>query len=559
MQNVSIGKKFLTISAVMLCAIIGVAAILLSSLHTTQQEASEAKVRSIVEAAIGVVKDFETRAAKGEMPLDAARTAARNAIRSMRYAGNEYLFATDANGLVEVHGGQPQIEGRNLGDSKDPNGIPFAQLLVEEGRRGGGYVSYSWPKVAGAQPSPKIAYSQMTPGWKWIVATGVYVDDIEADFRRNALQAGLLGGCLGIAALLLSLWIARSITHPLSRLTAAMRRLANDDLDVEVTDTDRRDEIGQIAMTVGVFKERGLENRRLRAQQEEMHVKAEAERVALLSRLADGFERSIGEVVRQVTASAGTMRQAAQSLTVSTGTATSRSSAAAQAAEEAAVSVNTVAGATEELSSSIGEIGRQVSASNDVANQAVTEAAKTNEVMNGLVRAANEVGEVVSLINSIAGQTNLLALNATIEAARAGEHGKGFAVVASEVKGLANQTARATDDIQKKIAEIQQATNVAVVAIRDIGHVIGEMTSISSAIAAAVEEQGAATRDISANVHQAAQGAQAVSVNVAGASEATTDAGAKANEMLDESGLLTGVADRLRREVDGFLESIRAA
>ncbi|MDR6770260.1 methyl-accepting chemotaxis protein [Azospirillum sp. BE72] len=413
--------------------------------------------------------------------------------------------------------------------------------------------------MAGAQPSPKIAYSELTPGWKWIVATGVYVDDIEADFLRRAAEAGLLGGVLGVGALLLSLWIARSITQPLSRLTAAMRRLANDDLDVEVTDGGRRDEIGQIAVTVGIFKERGLENRRLRTEQEEMRVKAEAERVALLSRLADGFERSIGEVVRQVTASAGTMRQTAQALTSSTATATTRSTAAAQAAEEAAVSVNTVAGATEELSSSIGEIGRQVSASNDVANQAVAEATKTNEVMNGLVRAANEVGEVVNLINSIAGQTNLLALNATIEAARAGEHGKGFAVVASEVKGLANQTARATEDIQRKIAEIQQATNVAVVAIRDIGHVIGEMTSISSAIAAAVEQQGAATRDISANVHQAAQGAQAVSANVAVASEATTDAGTKADEMLGESGRLTGVADRLRGEVDGFLASIRAA
>ncbi|CAO3446458.1 methyl-accepting chemotaxis protein [Azospirillum largimobile] len=559
MQNISIRKKFLTISAVMLCAIIGIATILLSSLRDTQEESSRERVQSIVEVAIGTIKDFETRAAKGEMPLDAARLAARNAIRAMRYDGDEYLFVTDLESRIEVHGGKPQIEGQNLGGAKDPNGVPFAQLLVEAARKGGGYVSYSWPKAGQTVPSPKIAYAQMTPGWKWVVGTGVYIDDIEADFRRHAIEAALFGGVLGVGALLLSLWIARSITLPLSRLTAAMRRLANDDLDVEVTDGGRRDEIGQIAVTVGIFKERGLENRRLRAEQEEMRVKTEAERVALLSRLADGFERSIGEVVRQVTASAGTMRQTAQALTSSTATAATRSTAAAQAAEEAAVSVNTVAGATEELSSSIGEIGRQVSASNDVANQAVSEATKTNEVMNGLVRAANEVGEVVNLINSIAGQTNLLALNATIEAARAGEHGKGFAVVASEVKGLANQTARATEDIQRKIAEIQQATNVAVVAIRDIGHVIGEMTSISSAIAAAVEQQGAATRDISANVHQAAQGAQAVSVNVAGASEATTDAGAKANEMLGESGRLTGVADRLRGEVDGFLASIRAA
>ncbi|WP_159107391.1 cache domain-containing protein, partial [Azospirillum sp. B506] len=372
----------------MLCAIIGVAIILLSSLRDTQEESGRTKVRSIVEAALGTIKDFEGRAAKGEMSQEAARTAARNAVRAMRYSGSEYVFVTDEDGRIEVHGGQPQIEGQNFGAFRDPNGVPFAQLLVDEARKGGGYVSYSWPKAGRTDASPKIAYAQMAPGWKWVVGTGVYVDDIDADFRRHALQAVLLGGGLGIAALLLALWIARSITQPLSRLTGAMRRLADDDLDVEITDTGRHDEIGLIAETVGVFKERGLDNRRLRAEQEEMRVKAEGERVALLSRLADGFERSIGEVVRQVTASAGTMRQTAQLLTASTGAATSRSSAAAQAAEEAAVSVNTVAGATEELSSSIGEIGRQVNASNEVANQAVAEATQDNEVMNGLVRAA---------------------------------------------------------------------------------------------------------------------------------------------------------------------------
>ncbi|PWC36353.1 cache domain-containing protein [Azospirillum sp. TSO35-2] len=559
MQNISIKIKFVIISIVMLCAIVGVGAILLSALRDTQEEGSQERVQSVVESAVGIIKDFEARASKGEMTVEQAQAAARIVVRAMRYSGEEYVFVTDLEGRLEVHGGQPQFEGRNMGGAKDPNGVYYARLLTEAAQKGGGYVRYSWPKPGQTEPSPKVAYAQLAPGWKWVVGSGVYIDNIDANFRRHAIEAGLIGAGLGLAALLLALWIARSITQPLSRLTVVMRRLADDDLEVAVTDTDRGDEIGQMAKTVGVFKERGVENRRLHQAQEEMQAKAEAERVALLSTLADGFERSIGEVVRLVTTSAGTMRQTAQSLTASAATATDRSSAAAQAAEEAAVSVNTVAGATEELSSSIGEIGRQVSASNDVANQAVDEAAKTNEVMNGLVRAANEVGEVVNLINSIAGQTNLLALNATIEAARAGEHGKGFAVVASEVKGLANQTARATEDIQSKIAEIQQATNVAVVAIRDIGSVIGQMTSISSAIAAAVEQQGAATRDISANVHQAAQGAQAVSTNVAGANKASADAGGKAEEMLDEAGRLSSVADRLRGEVDGFLASIRAA
>ena len=206
MQNISIRKKFLTISAVMLCAIIGLATILLSSLRDTQEESSRERVQSIVEVAIGAIKDFEARAANGEMTLDAARLAARNAVRAMRYDGDEYLFVTDMDSRIEVHGGNPRIEGQNLGSFKDPNGVPFAQLLVEAARKGGGYVSYSWPKAGQTVPSPKIAYAQMTPDWKWVVGTGVYVDDIEADFRRHAIQVALLGGVLGVGALLLSLF-----------------------------------------------------------------------------------------------------------------------------------------------------------------------------------------------------------------------------------------------------------------------------------------------------------------------------------------------------------------
>ena len=202
MQNISIRKKFLIISAVMLCAIIGVVTILLSSLRSTQEESSRERVQSIVEVAIGTIKDFEARTAKGEMTLDAARQAARNAVRAMRYDGDEYLFVTDLESRIEVHGGQPQIEGQNLGGFKDPNGIPFAQLLVEAARKGGGYVSYSWPKAGQTVPSPKIAYAQMTPGWKWVVGTGVYVDDIEADFRRHAIEAILFGGGFGRDGLL---------------------------------------------------------------------------------------------------------------------------------------------------------------------------------------------------------------------------------------------------------------------------------------------------------------------------------------------------------------------
>ena len=558
--RITINRKLISLPIVMLLVFVAGSALLLQSMRTSQEVANQDKVRAVVEVAMGVVRYFEDRSAKGEMSVEDAQTKARDVIRTMRYGSrSDYFFITSPDNKLLVHGVQPQLEGRDFGGVRDVNGVPYARMLGEAARAGGGHVYFSWQRNADEAPLLKVAYAAMSPGWKWVVGSGVFVDHIEADFRAHALEAALIAAMLGGIAALMALLIARSITKPLTRLTQVMRRLADGDVDVAVTDSGRRDEIGEMAAAMSVFKDRAAENHTLRLQQEEMRVKAQADRAALLASLADSFERSIGEVVRLVTASAGTMRVTARTLTDSAGVATDRSSAAFQAADSAKASIGSVAAAAEELTSSISEIGRQAGVSSEIAHRAVDEATKTNQIMDGLVRAANEVGEVVSLINSIAGQTNLLALNATIEAARAGEHGKGFAVVASEVKGLAGQTARATEDIQRKISEIQQATDAAVVAIRDIGGIIGQMTGIASTIAAAVEEQGAATSEISRNVHNAAEGAQAVSLNVAGANDASVDAGGKAEAMLGEADRLVGVAEKLRGEVEGFVANIRAA
>jgi methyl-accepting chemotaxis protein len=269
------------------------------------------------------------------------------------------------------------------------------------------------------------------------------------------------------------------------------------------------------------------------------------------------FETNVKSVVDQVAAASTEMRATAESMAASSEESVRQSNAVAAAAEEATANVQTVASASEELSSSISEISRQVSQSSKIAQEAVQEAERTNETVQGLAEASTKIGEVVNLINDIASQTNLLALNATIEAARAGEAGKGFAVVASEVKNLANQTARATEDISSQIAAIQQATTGAVEAIQGIGKTIDEVNEIAGTIAAAVEEQGAATNEISRNVQEAATGTQEVSQNIQGVSQAANEAGQGASEVLSAAEELSKQSEDLGNQVDAFLVQIK--
>lgn len=374
---------------------------------------------------------------------------------------------------------------------------------------------------------------------------------------KRILAASVLGT---VAVFLAVLWTVRSqVTGPLNRMTSIMGTLAAGHLDVTIEGSERRDEIGRIAGALQVFKENGMQMRRMQAEQEELKGEAEHERKTAMLKLADSFESSVKGIVETVASAATEMQSTASVMTHTADTTSRQATMVAAASEEASANVQTVAAATEELSSSIAEIGRQINSSSRIAGQAVSEAERTNETMKMLVQAAEQIGQVVELINSIAGQTNLLALNATIEAARAGEAGKGFAVVASEVKTLATQTARATEEIQTKVKEIQGATGGAQAAIDGIGRTIGQMNEITTTIAAAIEEQSAATRDISSNVSQAARGTEEVSANITGVTQAAGETGAAASQVLGASEGLAREAEKLRGEVASFIATIRAA
>jgi methyl-accepting chemotaxis protein len=370
----------------------------------------------------------------------------------------------------------------------------------------------------------------------------------------------LVLGIVGFAVGAVLAWlIGRGISRPVVRMCTAMRALAGGDKTVEIPGVGRKDEIGQMAETVAVFKNNMVEADRLREANEQHKQAAEAERKAGMLRLADTFDAGIKGVVNSVASQATEMQSAAEAMTHTAETATQQATAVAASVEEASANVQTVASSAEELSASVLEIGRQVEQSSKIANQAVGEADRTNTTVEGLNRTAQRIGEVVQLIEMIAGQTNLLALNATIEAARAGDAGKGFAVVASEVKNLANQTAKATEEIRAQIGEIQGATGQTVDAIRSIGTTIRQMSEIATTIASAVEQQGAATREIATNVQQAAQGTSDIATNIEGVSRAAGDTGAAASQVLSAAGELSRQSETLRRDVDDFLATVRAA
>jgi methyl-accepting chemotaxis protein len=380
----------------------------------------------------------------------------------------------------------------------------------------------------------------------------------EAFEDSTATAVRLAVGAL-IVGLLLAWAVSKSITTPVKEMTAAMTTLARGNLQVEVPALENRDEIGEMAHAVQVFKENAIEVERLKAEQIALERRAAEEKKRSMNQLADGFESSVKHVVSAVSSAARQLQQTAQSMSANADQTNRQCTVVAAAAEQASANVQTVASATEELTSSINEISRQVSESTNIGSSAVEEANRANATVNGLSEAAQKIGEVVSLINNIASQTNLLALNATIEAARAGEAGKGFAVVASEVKNLANQTAKATEEIQAQVGQMQSVTSTTVDAIKSITGTIRRMSEISTTIASAVEEQGAATREIARNVSEASKGTQEVSSNISGVAHAAGETGRGASETLSAANNLGTQSENLSQAVEGFIMKVRHA
>jgi len=519
----------------------------------------EQKLHDMTESTVKLMKAYDDEVAAGRLTLDQAQDAAKTAIRSMRWGDGDYYGVYRYDGLTLVHANRKN-EGVNRLDLKDPLGVPVVAGLIAAAQRGGGLVRYSVPRVNGAAgdaPMAKIAYSAGYAPWQWAVQAGAYIDDIDAVLWR---QASLIGGM--VAAILLvggfvTLVIARSITRPLHTLCDSMERLAAEQDGVVIQHIEDGGEIGLIARSLLMFREKIAAAAAYRAEQDEERLRSDAEKRALAASMADRIEGSVKQVADSIAATADDLRTAADHLTTVTGQAHTDATGAADVVRHVVGHVEMVAGAADQLGMSVRDISRQVQVSSGATAEAVTEAERADRLMHSLADAAGRIGEVVGLINDIASQTNLLALNATIEAARAGDAGKGFAVVANEVKSLANQTARATQEITGQIGAVQAATDQAVAAIGGINGTIGRINDIVASIAGAIEQQQIATGEITEHVQRTAEGTQRISSSLQTLAASSSQARERSLSVSEACQGLSRQSDRLDTEMRDFLVTVR--
>jgi methyl-accepting chemotaxis protein len=537
----------------------------------TKMKADRAKLFSGGdEMAAAVAKLVETARAAGDQELIARATDVETAVLLVRVANWRFLATTDPKGPATF---KTNVEKAGVAIAtleKAPSANQLATTITAVKAGVTGYAA-AFEALSGAmlqaddllenaikQTNLKIAEQQSIARKSLasdLASTKATTDElISSTTLTQEILAGL-GLLLGLA---LAYVIGRSIVGPVIGMTAAMTKLAAGDKTVAIPAQDATDETGDTAKAVDVFKQNMIRADQLAEEQRaEQEIKAKRQ-VAIEGYIAT-FETGVRGSLDTLASAATEMRATSQSMSATAEETSAQATTVAAAAEQASANVQTVATATEELSSSVAEIGRQVGQSTKIAGQAVDEANRTNVTVQGLSSAAQKIGDVVKLISDIASQTNLLALNATIEAARAGDAGKGFAVVASEVKSLANQTAKATEEIAAQVAAMQGATSEAVSAIQSIGGTIGAINEIATTIASAVEEQGAATQEIARNVQEAAQGTGQVSSNIVGVNEAAQETGSAADLVLTSADELGRQAETLRADVDDFLANIRAA
>jgi methyl-accepting chemotaxis protein len=483
------------------------------------------KTKNLVEVPYSIIAGQYQLETEGKISRIEAQRQALAAIRLMRYEGSNYFWINDDHPTMIMHPMKPELDGTDLTSLKDPSGkAVFVEFVKAAQVSDGGYVHYLWPKPGKAEPVAKLSFVKRFAPWGWVIGTGIYIDDVDAAWRHSALSAvGLSLICL-LPLVVVSMATSRSTLLRLGDMVERFKDVAEGEGDLtKRIPITAHDEIGELGKWFNVF----------------------------LDKLQDMI-KSVSTAAHQVGTASEEVSDTTQHISANSQETSAQANIVSTTAEQVSQNLQTVATGAEEMSASIKEIAKNASEAARVATAAVKVAENTTATVAKLGESSAEIEQVIKVITAIAQQTNLLALNATIEAARAGETGKGFAVVANEVKELAKETAKATEDISRRIEAIQTDTKAAVEAIASISEVINQVNGISSTIATAVEEQNATTNEMSRNVSEAAHGSGEITSNIAGVAEAAESTSRGASDTQKAAQQLVETSTELRRLVGQF-------
>jgi methyl-accepting chemotaxis protein len=515
--------------------------------------------KSVVEAAYAMTESVYKKSQAGDISVDEAKRQVLSSIKGIRYQGTEYVWINDMTPVMVMHPIKPELDGKDLSAFKDPNGKLLFMAFVETAKGAGeGFVDYLWPKPGFDKPVPKISFVKEFKPWGWILGSGVYVDDVQARISQEIKQLAYQLVVVFGLAILVAFFILRSIRKPISGLTGTMLKLADGDTSVTIGYAGRADEIGDMARAVEVFRDNSLRLDKMKSEHEQEQARSSDERKRTRLSLADSFESSVKSLASQAGQRAHSLEGNARNMSQVADRAKVQISDVAQVSKDVSANVDGISRTIEELIASFHTIAGHVGESTRISQDAVDRASRADKIVQGLSSSADKIGEVVQLINDIASQTNLLALNATIEAARAGDAGKGFAVVAGEVKTLANQTAKATDEISSQIAAVQTATQEAVSAIHDIATTIAQIRDISGTIATDVDHQNQSAGVIVERVRGSADGVRRVSGHVDALSQVASETGQAASQVLQGASEIAQDSKAIETEMNRFLGQLRA-
>ncbi len=561
-KNTSIGFRLIALGVASFLILIVITGTSLWTSYSARFEDRRETLRLLVQTATSEIAGYKQKVADGSLSIEDAKQAALTSLSNLKYGDGNYFIVLDKDGILLMHPTRTKQIGTSMVNASGSGHDLYRALLSlakDHGAAGGFHTAMGRRPGSTTNDTPKMFLSVEEPSFGWVVITGLFVNDI----RDNLLsQLWFVVGitALGLAALaVLTMTIGRSIAGPLKRILRGLEELADGDYEHVLQIGEGRSEIGRLVSAFNNLRNLLRTARDDRLASDTAKADALEQRRREMLALSDRFESQVGGLAEQLGAASASLSKLATDMSQATETTIQQAETVASAAAEASTTTETVAAATEELATSIQEISHQASQSNLMSQTAVERVLETNDTVSALQSAAQKVGDVVALITDIANQTNLLALNATIEAARAGDAGKGFAVVAGEVKSLAQQTARATEDISKQIEEIQTVTGNTVTAITSIGETINKVSAIAAAIAAAVEEQNAATVEISKNIQMAEHASRQVSESIAKVHQAAETSGTTSREVLGSAETLLERNRELDDAVSGFLGHIRGA